>query len=176
MGEFFKGWRRKIGCVALVMALVFMGGWVRSTVVQDEVRISLGYLPLFFNSCNGTLTWWQLHQLDAVPAYSFALEWRCTTETRGRTFSFSKYVTPQQGKTENPTGVFVERAKWGPMLINWTADYWSFTIPLTVLSAYLLIWPGKQATSGKSPQSSDDHSSTCSNSVGTTPSSGNPSQ
>ena len=30
MGDFFHGWRRKIGCVTLVMACVFMSGWVSS--------------------------------------------------------------------------------------------------------------------------------------------------
>ena len=35
MGEFFKGWRRKVGVVTLAMALVFMGGWVRSLVIDD---------------------------------------------------------------------------------------------------------------------------------------------
>jgi len=30
MGEFFKEWRRKTGCVALVLACVFAGEWVHS--------------------------------------------------------------------------------------------------------------------------------------------------
>ena len=29
MGEFFHGWRRKTGCVTLLMALLAMGAWVR---------------------------------------------------------------------------------------------------------------------------------------------------
>ena len=30
MGEFFSGWRRKIGVVTLVTACVLMAGWIRS--------------------------------------------------------------------------------------------------------------------------------------------------
>ena len=34
MGEFFHGWRRKVGIVTLVIACVFMAGWVRSATVE----------------------------------------------------------------------------------------------------------------------------------------------
>lgn len=37
MKEFFKGWRRKVGCVTLAAACLFVAGWVRSTVVDDYV-------------------------------------------------------------------------------------------------------------------------------------------
>src|SRR4051794_40257879 len=37
MGEFFKPWRRRIGVVTLLMALVFMGGWLRSHSFVDYV-------------------------------------------------------------------------------------------------------------------------------------------
>ena len=36
MGDFFRGWRRRIGVVTLAVALVFMGGWVRSSVFHDS--------------------------------------------------------------------------------------------------------------------------------------------
>lgn len=39
MREFFKGWRRKVGLVTLVMALVFTGGWLRSRFFEDSVII-----------------------------------------------------------------------------------------------------------------------------------------
>ena len=35
MGEYFKGWRRKIGVVTLLMASVFMGCWIRSLSCDD---------------------------------------------------------------------------------------------------------------------------------------------
>ena len=39
MREFFRGWRRKIGVVTLVMACVFMMGWVRSAFVDNKIDI-----------------------------------------------------------------------------------------------------------------------------------------
>jgi NADH:ubiquinone oxidoreductase subunit H len=35
MRAFFAGWRRKVGLVTLVIAMVFMGGWLRCFVVDD---------------------------------------------------------------------------------------------------------------------------------------------
>ena len=37
MGSFFQGWRRKIGLMTLLLALVFMSGWVRSFITGDFV-------------------------------------------------------------------------------------------------------------------------------------------
>jgi hypothetical protein len=42
MREFFKGWRRKVGCVTLAMACVFMAGWVRSCIWGDTLMIPIG--------------------------------------------------------------------------------------------------------------------------------------
>ncbi|MDB5346658.1 MAG: hypothetical protein JWP89_5035 [Schlesneria sp.] len=37
MFEFFYGWRRKMGTATLLIALLFMGGWIRSFVVDDYI-------------------------------------------------------------------------------------------------------------------------------------------
>src|SRR4051794_19488286 len=42
MRDFFKGWRRKLGCVTLVMACVFMAGWVRSIGISDWITLNAG--------------------------------------------------------------------------------------------------------------------------------------
>jgi hypothetical protein len=39
MSDFFHGWRRKAGFVTLLMAIVFMAGWVRSMSGIDVVMI-----------------------------------------------------------------------------------------------------------------------------------------
>ena len=36
MGDFFQGWRRKVGLLTLLMACVFMAGWVRSLFMRDD--------------------------------------------------------------------------------------------------------------------------------------------
>lgn len=39
MGEYFRRWKRKAGCVTLVVACVFMAGWVRSIGYIDSLGI-----------------------------------------------------------------------------------------------------------------------------------------
>ena len=41
MREVFKGWKRKLGVLTLLMACVFMAGWVRSLFMCDFVNLSL---------------------------------------------------------------------------------------------------------------------------------------
>lgn len=40
MREFFQGWRRKAGLLTLLVACLFMTGWVRSLVVQDRIEFT----------------------------------------------------------------------------------------------------------------------------------------
>ncbi|WP_397569086.1 hypothetical protein [Schlesneria sp. T3-172] len=42
MREFFRGWKRKVGCVALLLACVFMAEWVRSYSATGGVWIPFG--------------------------------------------------------------------------------------------------------------------------------------
>ena len=35
MGDYFHNWKRKLGVVTLLVTCVFMGGWVRSLLVED---------------------------------------------------------------------------------------------------------------------------------------------
>jgi hypothetical protein len=144
MRDFFHGWRRKVGCLTLVMACVLMGGWFRSRLVQDELRISVCYANLIFNSCNGTLTWWQLSGLDSASPQCFAFQWLTHPEIRGRTFSFSKLVTLEEGRSVTPTHVYIPREEQGAMLVNWTVPYWSIFLPLTLLAAYLILVPSQK--------------------------------
>src|SRR5690242_1489835 len=39
MREFFKGWRRKVGCALLLMACVFMVAWVQNRFYADHAQI-----------------------------------------------------------------------------------------------------------------------------------------
>ena len=60
MGDFFKGWKRKIGVMTLLMGLVFAAGWVRSYVLYEKFcyrieRFSTSHLHLY--STNGQI-WW----------------------------------------------------------------------------------------------------------------------
>ena len=56
MPEFFRGWRRKVGCVTLVMALAAWTLWLRSLIVMDLVIVNEGTMFL----------WWSPNDLAVV--------------------------------------------------------------------------------------------------------------
>lgn len=121
MGKFFNGWRREVGCVLLVMAAVFMGGWIRSEIAYDEVRISIGDHRPFLLSQKSSLYWgrWIDHARGS-PSYG----WR----------TFNLQATDEWGSGWSSSGSVAYSAR--PSQI----PYWSITIPLTLLSACLILW------------------------------------
>lgn len=152
MKEFFDGWRRKAGIVTLAMALVSAGIWVRGTVVTDqfyvgdskqyralEVRqdcLLWGRVQAFGNATIGSAEFWTVAKRDEIGTYLRLMhstptksgwEWRWV----GFGFDF--------GRTE------IELGGNDVQLTLWAIPHWFTTIPLTLLSAGLILWkPRKQ--------------------------------
>ena len=54
MSTSFQGWRRKAGCVTLVLACVLAMGWIRSLTFYDGIRLRIrGQLVIYFKSTHG---------------------------------------------------------------------------------------------------------------------------
>ena len=66
MREFFKGWRRKVGCVALVTVWALTASmWIRSfTVRQMLLSFDVGNRRITVFSHNGGLTTWEVRLVD----------------------------------------------------------------------------------------------------------------
>lgn len=157
MGDVFKGWRRKIGVVTLVMACVLMAGWARSQRIgecfnvshagtrrydlgSDQNRVFLSLLSaqsgdsIRLRNSNGTEVF--------VPFYmkmSRGLERRlteCKTEWRCQLWGFEiwKVQTPDIPQFRNLTVMFI--------------PYWSIVLPMTLLSAYLILWKPRSKANG----------------------------
>jgi len=147
MGEIFKGWRRKTGCILLVMGCVFACGWIRSRDhVDGMIIIPNTHSIHYITSGAGGLSW-QADQellkdgylLDTPNWISFR------TETGFDDFTWNFFQT----------GTIKTRIEWGGFrfgriryddrdyslmdLSLWRIPYWSIVIPLTLLSAYLLL-------------------------------------
>ena len=117
MGEYFKGWRRKVGVVTLLIACVFMAAWGRgqSGKAADDIRVPVGE-----NTEYGVmLLAKRIHVL--------------------------KYQTFQDGN----------RRATGAQTIA-KVSYWSLIIPLTALSAYLLLSNPRKSISRKTAESIPD--------------------
>ena len=57
MREFFCGWRRKAGCIALVMALALMAGWIRSYTLADWISWADNQHYVVALSKHGEISW-----------------------------------------------------------------------------------------------------------------------
>jgi len=166
MGGYFQPLRRKIGMMILLTACVVMMGWVRSLTYTDEIQVFLGQNTvhqlisnksgLAWVSTWGAITDRQGNVLQCArvlrkPHHWMFFEpsrmsyWETSTvldaEEKGDVFGYSfdrsfpaarwywKCIGFCFGTEDNPP----ERAAF------LTAPYWSLTIPLTLISLWLLL-------------------------------------
>lgn len=147
MWNYFKPLRRKLGVATLVLACVFTAGWVRSLLVVDVIGVAGKYFPGTKSyheiACfDGVLEWrqvWSRRNGDYSRADG---TWRTTSVEGERKSRLFEYEVEQQ----HEFCVFrVEGGSWGKPDLRPAAmgiivvPYWSIVIPLTVLSAWLLL-------------------------------------
>lgn len=127
MHTFFNGWRRKAGVISLVLACGLMSAWMRSQFTSDEFCWSIGHESEVVISSNGMLSWWRLAMQRPVPRF-----WNPGFVSRGRDGTY--YFTIRDWGVELGPGDSL------------SIPYWPFVIPLTFISAYLILWkPQKRA-------------------------------
>jgi hypothetical protein len=129
MGEFFKGRRRKLGVVALVMACVFTAGWVRSHAKHD-----LLFLPPVCILSSGN------------SAFAISQEVKLKNDLKDGaqaviTFDSNSFLSQRKFKSFD----LVQTKIIQPRMI----PYSLFVIPLTLLSAFLLLNKPRAAKSKK---------------------------
>ena len=151
MPDEFKSWRRMLGVMTLVLALVFTGAWVRSLLVEDEIQIQQSRSVLVIRSINGSMWWlWQCESFNSEPfarytspariAFDeFSGQWglRATLcgKKRGSTFFFGSGELSGSGPAS-------------PKLELWVVPYWPFVFPLTLISVLLLLSRPRARKSG----------------------------
>ena len=139
MGEFFRGWRRKIGGVTLVMAGVFMAAWVRSLIVSDEFRFVSGtHTQQIFYSDPEFLTW-VTYESNDPNSFRPAL-YGHYSQSNHRTFTYwgNNDVDWQVRGLGFGTGGFTAPVGSGSRK-GWFISYSLITIPLTLISFGLLL-------------------------------------
>jgi hypothetical protein len=136
--SFFKGWRRKVGCASLVIAVGISVMWFRSYVIAEQLHIPRPN-QVWLASNNGAVHWRRLS-----PAPDFA----------DHAMSWSRVEIDRSGINESRRwfqhfwswGGFSYRA--GPFhgytIEQWhelvSVPYWSLVLPLVVLTSALFIW------------------------------------
>jgi hypothetical protein len=126
MRGFFKGWRRRVGCITLMMACALGSGWIRSLSSWDLVAFPIGKRTHQLTSYRGGIAW---SSWDSVkPGWAFETDMK----PLDRTFE------------EHVAGWSSRYFKSWKMTV-WSAYYWHFMIPLTLVSFILLLWPSRRS-------------------------------
>jgi hypothetical protein len=136
MKEFFRGWRRKVGVVTLVMACLLMCGWVRSRGQVDLVIFSFPNLNLTFLSCH--------HGVRLLPQRSLMISYG------GSSPNYSVRLTFQNERIENTPGISWHSYMSDRLDIqdennevstqNGFYSYGIVSIPLTIIATWLLVF------------------------------------
>ena len=166
MREVFRGWRRKIGCVMLVMACLAMVAWMRSLFIQDWFSLPIRSAPWLLSRPSGLTI---AIEGDEGPPYSFTWNSMPTDKTASTDpFAFVAefhrifYVYDEKGLDWrwdfigfHFCGYLHQGGGIGNSFRWYVIPYWSIALPPTLLSAYLLLskprQPNPQSPS-KSPQ------------------------
>ena len=141
MGAFFKGWKRKVGVLTLVMALILTRMWIRSASIGDELTFPIGTQWDDCVASNNQCLVWGRYRPDFRPAHRPFPQWRTippinwddppNSDVRWRYLGFG--IVDRNN----------ERLSY--LLI----PYWSITIPLTLISAFLLLTKPHKSTTKK---------------------------
>ena len=150
MREFFKGWRRKTGCVALVLACSLLAVAMRTQFVVDVFRFADSEDGAsFLVNCGNSITWMRTHnqkQDSIAPKWTYSpseeflhdyvkwlqlmVEWKADWKWRWSGFE-SGCLT---------------RTRFRMTLTYWRVSYGLVILPLIFLSAYLLLWKPPKRT------------------------------
>jgi hypothetical protein len=132
MREFFRGWRRKIGCVTLLMALAMTGAWFRSLILCDAILIRSGtsWVDAIVSDA-GHLMWADVCDDSPDPV----IQWRQFPATM-----FRDQESIEWHKLWLSFAIGEFRSSKTVVGRIWSAPYCALVVPLTLLSAYLLLW------------------------------------
>jgi len=157
MGEFFRGWKRKLGVTTLMMALALMVGWSRSLNFYNKIRLPVGthaevfvvstnhFVGVGFEFAEGSppsLDFYECKVEDTLPLNSKDEDEVCNPLSYARNL---EWISQWHGFGMG--GNFDElQSYW---LMEWVITYWSITVPLTFISCWLLLSKPRKLTQMK---------------------------
>ena len=145
MGEFFHGWRRKVGAVTLILALVFTAGWIRSFSEVDQIEFLKDAQMLHaVYSCPAGIGWTTCREIRVVPKFTIGIgKFNSRTfhsNNRNGAYPFGWNAKPWESDWLGfrKISVYIEKGTTLEALKIWIVAYASIVIPLTLLSGFLL--------------------------------------
>jgi len=149
MRDFFRGWRRKAGVVALLMACIVFAAWMRSLEFDFGLRGTSSLI-----ASQGSLEWSRSSEF-AEPHTTEPLRWfhrKHTTmsgmQFEGKTISRLEMAgfVAYSYRIVDFGGVSMYRVD------RWLVPFWGILLPTTLLSAYLILWKPGSSTPRKEPK------------------------
>lgn len=138
MREFFKPWRRKAGVVTLGLATLLLAMWVRSRIVGEYLEIPIANAAMVVVvSKPGSIGWFYLRS----PKRPMDRCWHVISyPTAGRVENFFERRDLNLGYGPTTAGDFEAFRRLGFNHESiMTVPHGSIVLPLTLLSAYLLL-------------------------------------
>lgn len=172
MRNFFLGWRRKAGCVLLVIASAFCAGWVRSQYIFERLEMHLSgttrvqifsdtnvlvlsrectTYPAEMNIDASNVLWdswptWNATSADDKNKHGIwgNLTWNLLdhVEWSWRYLGFGIGQQSLSGYVQSNTGDIVHVPNLSKTRL-WVVPYWFLTLPTLLYSAWLLHLPRK---------------------------------
>ena len=162
MSETFRGWKRKTGLVTLILACGFAIAWVRSSLVEDLWQPGTGKtigewqadtVQHIFRSSHQGITWQTIEGFNGT-----MIGWKPGWATDPlSTAPHHTTLRPVHGTADGAGDIKSHWACWGfeyAILeeedLRRTAlkiPYWSIVGPLTLMSAWLLLFKRRRITS-----------------------------
>ncbi|MDB5346787.1 MAG: hypothetical protein JWP89_5164 [Schlesneria sp.] len=151
MLEYFSGWRRKLGGISLLLAIILASGWIRSLVVLDVLQFrSSTFTCEHCVSVDQTFVWGRLRKQDPRSIYPYPV-WSAS-EYRSLD-SFLEHASLRSATRWWGFGRSELNHAPGPTSHTvWIIPYWFLVIPFTLLSIWLL-FANRHASSKPSPRS-----------------------
>lgn len=140
MSDFFHDWRRVLGSILLVLALVCSLSWIRSRMVFDRITFAIGTRQYEFTSIGGH-AWWCSWEPVTLPT-----GWASSTK-RLSTLQVNELFAGVDREYRSMGG------GWGVKHRSkiWGAAYWSIIAPLALLAACLIFWPLDRGNKSQHP-------------------------
>lgn len=158
MQELFRGWKRKVGVVTLVMACVSAAGWMRSTDVADAIFIPTGEESTGNDttdviwSSNSRIAWGRFLQ-SVWNGDSRSIRIESNELLGGHLLGVPPFFNDNDTEWDlSVCGFGIGSSRTTPMTSMWVISYWSIVPPLTLLSAWLLLSKPRAIKAQQTPE------------------------
>ena len=148
MKEFFQGWRRKIGVLTLGLACGFAAGWVRSFSQRDLVAIKFSsQSSVFVESAEQTIGF-GMERANSQPIWDIFPAWQTSPSSGIKPLDDDQHV--RWNKQWHDFGIGGNYQDYPDnLLLEVHAPYSFIVLPLTALTAFLLLSKPSKSTPKK---------------------------